>query len=233
MRMDFSFGLIPKIALIILPYLSFTILSMLVALIAGSVIASGILKLRLSRKKILNKIALLYVGAIRCTPAVILIFIVFYGLPFVAQFFGADILDYPRPFFLTVALSIMFSATFSEVMRSAYLSVNKGQREAAISIGLSEFQAFRRIILPQAVVHAIPNIGSAVILLFKDTSLAYTIGVIDLMGRGNLYITQQYGRHALEAYLTVGLIYWFFVFVFEQGFAFLDRKISGGLKNGL
>lgn len=233
MKIDFSFGLIPKIALVIFPYLSFTILSMLVALIAGSIIATGIVKLRLSRKKVLNNIAVLYVGAIRCTPAVVLIFIVFYGLPFIAQIFGADILDYPRPFFLMVALSIMFSATFSEVLRSAYLSVNKGQREAAISVGLSEFQAFRRIILPQAIVHAIPNIGSSIILLFKDTSLAYTIGVIDLMGRGNLYITQNYGLHALEAYLTVGLIYWFFVIFFEQSFAFLDRKISGGLKNGL
>ena len=160
MRMDFSFGLIPKIALIILPYLSFTIFSMLVALIAGSVIASGILKLRLSRKKILNKIALLYVGAIRCTPAVILIFIVFYGLPFVAQFFGADILDYPRPFFLTVALSIMFSATFSEVMRSAYLSVNKEKPQYQLAFLNSKPSAesfYRRLLFMQFLTLAVQS----------------------------------------------------------------------------
>ena len=230
MSIDFSLALIPKIALIVLPYLRFTFFSMVIALVSGTVIAVGVVKLRLSKHKTLNSIAMAYVGAIRCTPAIILIFIVFYGLPFLVQIFGANILEYPRAFFLTVALSIMFSATFSEVMRSAYLAVNKGQREAGIAIGLSEFQTFYRIIFPQAFVYAIPNMGNSIIFLFKDTSLAYTIGVIDLMGRGNLYVTQNYGMHSIEVYITVGLIYWLFVIMFEHGFSFLDKHASRGLR---
>ncbi|MBR1910829.1 MAG: amino acid ABC transporter permease [Treponema sp.] len=230
MNIDFSISLIPKISLIVLPYLKVTILSMIFALLAGTVISVGVVKLRLHKCKPLNSVAAAYVGAVRCTPAIILIFIVFYGLPFVVQIFGANILNYSRVFFLTVALAVMFSATFSEVMRSAYLSVNKGQREAGIAMGLSEFQTFYRIILPQAFIVAIPNLGNSVIFLFKDTSLAYTIGVIDLMGMGNLYITQQHGTHSLEAYLTVGMIYWFFVILLEHGFSFLEKYISRGRK---
>ena len=228
MKIDFDFSLILKLSLMFIPYLSFTFLSTLAALFAGTVVAVGIVKLQLSKNKILNSVALIYVGAIRCTPAIILIFLVFYGLPFVVQLFGGNIINFPRPFFLIMALSILFSATFSEVMRSAYLAVHKGQTEAAISIGLSKFQAFYRIVFPQAFKYAIPNTGNSIISLFKETSLAYTIGVIDLMGKGNLYLGQNYGMHALETYVTVGLIYWFCIIIFERIFKLLDKHFSRG-----
>ena len=228
MDFEFSFKLFPKIAKIVLPYLRVTFSATIIAFFAGTVLAAALVKFRLSKKKLLNSIAALYVWSIRCTPTIILIFIVFYGLPFLTQLIGINILGISRIFFLIISLSIMFSATFSEVMRSAYLSINKGQREAAISIGLSESQAFFRIVFPQALKVALPNIGNSVIFLFKDTSLAYTIGVIDLMGKGNNYITQHYGIHALEVYLTVGSIYWLIVICFEKTFSFLDKKVSKG-----
>ncbi|MBP3772586.1 MAG: amino acid ABC transporter permease [Treponema sp.] len=230
MNREFSFEIIPKLALTFLPFLKVTLLTLLLALIFGTIIATVLVKLRLSKRKSLNIIAYTYIAAIRCTPAVILIFIVFYGLPFLLQLIGIDIIAFPRIFFITVALSISFSATFSEVMRTSYLAVNKGQTEAAIALGLSGFQAFYRIVLPQAFVYALPNFGNSLIMLFKETSLAYTIGVVDLMGKMNLYISYKHGRNGLEAYITVGLIYWVFVLLFERIFTLLDKKNSRGLR---
>ena len=84
----------------------------------------------------------------------------------------------------------------------------KGQLEAGLSIGLSEPQTFVRILLPQAFRIALPNITSAVINLLKDIALAYTIGLVDLMGEGNLIISRNMGNYSLETCTAVAVIYW-------------------------
>lgn len=103
------------------------------------------------------------------------------------------------------ALSLIFSAYFAETFRAGWNAVDKGQREAAWSIGLSGFTQFRRIIFPQAAVSALPNFTSVLIDLIKDTSLVYTITVIDLMAKANIAAAR--GFHFVEAYCVVLVIY--------------------------
>ena len=105
-------------------------------------------------------------------------------------------------------MTLLYAASISEVFKSAYLAVPKGQLEAGLSIGLTTSQTLIRIICPQALRFALPNISNAILNLLKDTALAYTIGLADVMGTGNLIIGQNMGNYSLETYTAVALIYW-------------------------
>ena len=116
----------------------------------------------------------------------------------------------------------------SEVIRSAYQSVDKGQYEAGVSVGLSNFQVFRRIVVPQAFVVALPNFGNGLLELIKEGSLAYTIGLIDVMGKAQLIIDSRFNAHALETYLALSIIYWVLSILIEQSFLKLEKFFSKG-----
>ena len=133
-----------------------------------------------------------------------------------------------QAFYVIFALGILFSASVSEIMRSSYLSVPKGQKEAALTSGLTEVQAFKRIILPQAFVVSIPNLGNSFISLLKEGSLAYTIGLIDLMGKGNMIISMNFGGYAIETYIAQAIIYWVLTFILEQLFKLAEKRFSKG-----
>ena len=200
--------------------------TIVIALLLSILIVKG----RLSKNKVAVKIASGYVGALRCTPSIVLLFIVFYGLPRLFLAFGIDLNFWPKAFFVIVALSLLYAASLSEVIRSAYLAVGKGQYEAAVSVGLTEFQAIRRIVFPQAFVIALPNLGNSLVSLLKEGSLAYTIGLIDVMGAGNLLISRNMGAYAIETYVALALIYWIATIILENLFKFLEKKFSVGRK---
>ena len=154
----------------------------------------------------------------------------FYGLPRLFLAFGIDLNFWPKAFFVIVALSLLYAASLSEVIRSAYLAVGKGQYEAAVSVGLTEFQAIRRIVFPQAFVVALPNLGNSLVSLLKEGSLAYAIGLIDVMGAGNLLISRNMGAYAIETYVALALIYWIATIILENLFKLLEKKFSVGRK---
>ena len=129
-------------------------------------------------------------------------------------------------FFVVATFTILFAATISEVIRSAYLAIDRGQYEAAVSIGLTPFQAFYRIILPQGTILALPNFGNSFINLLKEGALAYTIGLIDLLGSGNLIIARNYGSYALEIYIALSVLYWGMAILFEKAFFTLENRLS-------
>jgi len=97
-------------------------------------------------------------------------------------------------------------------------------------VGLSRFQAFIRIVLPQAIVVGLPNFANSLIGLMKEGSLAYTIGLIDIMGEGTLIIARNYGSRALETYIALALIYWAITVLIEKSFGKLERRLSRGKK---
>ncbi len=119
-------------------------------------------------------------------------------------------------------MTLLYAASISEVFKSAYLAVPKGQLEAGLSIGLTTSQTLVRIICPQALRFALPNISNAILNLLKDTALAYTIGLADVMGTGNLIIGQNMGNYSLETYTAVALIYW--------GLALMLALVSQGIE---
>lgn len=189
-------------------------------------------KASLSKNKIVKSIASAYINILRCTPSIVLLFIVFYGLPeLFKQLFNLNIYFWSKSFFVVTALSLLYASSMSEIFRSAYLAVGKDQFDAALSIGLSPFQAITRIVAPQAVIYAIPNLGNSFISLLKEGSLAFTIGLIDVMGAGNLFISRNYGGYALETYISLTVIYWGITIILEKTFHLLELHFSKGRKN--
>lgn len=216
----------------LLPYLGVTFEIMLGTIAVGLVLGFFLAKGRLSKHIWQQKVSGFIINAFRCTPSIVMLFVIFYGLPTLFwALFKVDINNWSKGFYVISALGLLFSASAAEIMRSSYLAVPAGQREAALTSGLSEEQSFLRIILPQAFVVSIPNLGNSVIALLKEGSLAFTIGLIDVMGKGNLLISINFGAYAIETYTALAIIYWVLTFVIEQLFKVIEKKFSKGRKS--
>lgn len=214
----------------IIPYLWVTVATMAGTVFFGGLAGFILAKAEIGRGPVSRALAAIYIYITRCIPSIVMLFIVYYGLPEFMLAFGVDINDADKAFFVIVTFSILFAANMAEVFRSAYESIDPGQREAAVSAGLSEWQAFYRIILPQCIVVALPNFANALVNLMKEGSLSYTIGMIDVMGKGQLMIGLNHGSFSLETYLAMALIYWMMTVVIERGFGYLEQHLSRGRK---
>lgn len=218
----------------ILPFLGVTFEVMLGTIILGLLLSILIVRQNYSKKKIWNRLSKGYVHILRCTPSIVFLFIVFYGIPkLIYVLTGANINFWPKIIFVVIALSLLYSAQLAEIIRSSLESVGKGQYEAAISLGISPFRAMTRIVIPQALVAALPNLGNSFIALLKEGSLAYTIGLIDVMGKGNLIISLNYGGYALETYIALAIIYWAVTLIIEFTFKLLEKRFSKGRVNAV
>jgi L-cystine transport system permease protein len=213
----------------LLSFLPVTLLMILGTILFGSMLGLILARAKVGGSRFSRALATAYTVAMRCTPPIVLLFMVFYGLPeLLLATIGLDINSIYKGIFVIITFTLLFAANLSEVMRAAYESIDKGQREAAVSIGLSEFQAFYRIVLPQATAVALPNFGNALINLMKDGSLAYTIGLIDMMGQGTLIIARNQGGYGLETYLALAIVYWTLTIVIEKLFASTERCLTAG-----
>lgn len=222
---DIIFTSIPAL----LPYLAVTLVVGVTSILTGSILGMLLAWAKLSGHKVIRALADGYTYIIRCTPSIVLLFIVFYGLPkFMEAEFGIDMNNLSRAIFVIITFTLLFGAYVSEVFRSAYETVDRGQYEAAVTIGLSPEQAFFRVMLPQAAVIALPNFGNSVINLMKESALAYTIGLIDLLGRTNLIISKNYGAYGVELYVACLLIYWALSFLIEQAFLRMESYLGRG-----
>lgn len=222
---DIIFTSIPAL----LPYLAVTLVVGVTSILTGSILGMLLAWAKLSEHKVIRALADGYTYIIRCTPSIVLLFIVFYGLPkFMEAEFGIDMDNLSRAIFVIITFTLLFGAYVSEVFRSAYETVDRGQYEAAVTIGLSPEQAFFRVMLPQAAVIALPNFGNSVINLMKESALAYTIGLIDLLGRTNLIISKNYGAYGVELYVACLLIYWALSFLIEQAFLRMESYLGRG-----
>ena len=215
----------------LLPFLGVTFGVVGTSIVIGIFLAFILVAMKLSKSKVLQFLANAYTTIIRCTPSIVLLFLIYYGVPAIATNFGVDLQNVHSSVFVIITFTLQFTAMMSEIMRSAYLAIPKGQYEAAVSVGLTPFQAYRRIIVPQAFVVAIPNIGNGVITLLQEGSLAYTIGLIDIVGKANLMIGANMNAHALEIYLALAAIYWALSIIIEKIFGALEKAFSKGKKS--
>ncbi|AND79205.1 MULTISPECIES: amino acid ABC transporter permease [Streptococcus] len=211
----------------IIAALPLTLWIMLLTVGGGSLLGLVLTWAELSGDKSLSAIARGYIFILRCTPPIVLLFMVFYGLPeFLNWWLGLNVNGWPRGVFVILAMTLLFAASISQVFKSAYTGVPKGQLEAGLSIGLTDFQAFRRIILPQAFRLALPNMTTAILNLLKDTALAYTIGLADVMGTANLLLGRSLGNYSLEIYTAAALIYWGLALMLSIGSQFLEQYLD-------
>ena len=224
-------GYIITALLKIVPYVGITLLMMLGTVIFGGLIGIFLAKAKIKRRIIPRVLAEIYIYLTRCIPSIVMLFIVYYGIPFLLLQFGIDVNHFSKGVFVIAAFSILFASNLGEVFRAAYLAVDPGQREAAVCSGLSEFQAFYRIVLPQAAVHALPNFSNMLVNLMKEGALAYSIGLIDVMGEGNLLLGKNQGSYSLEIYLAMAIIYWTLTIIIEFIFGRLEKSLSKGRKH--
>lgn len=211
----------------LLPFLSVTLLVGITSIVLGSLMGGLLAAGKVGTSKIWRGLANGYTYIIRCTPSIVLLFIVFYGLPkLIEALLDYDINDFDRAFFAIITFTLLFGGYVSEVFRAAYLAVNKGQYEAAVSAGLSPVQSLFHVVLPQAAVIALPSYGNSVINLLKEGALAYTIGLIDFLGKGNLIIAQNFGARGLEIYLVCLLVYWALSIIIERSFLSLENYLD-------
>ena len=215
---------LPKLISYLPVTLEIFVLSVLFGLVGGVLVAIP----RLYNIPVLKQIATVYISFIRGTPILIQLFLVFYGLPYLVGLVGINITRLDAFYFVIFTYTLSNAAAFAEIFRAAIQSLDYGQTEAAQSIGMSGWQTFRRIILPQSIRIALPNIASTSVSSLKDTSLAFSIGVMDMMGRGDTLITAT--MKALEVYVGLAIIYYVVVLLLEYGFKWLEKYSNRHVK---
>jgi len=219
---EFFLELFPRLATAI-PFTAYVIvLSVLLCLIFGVLIAV----IRLANVPVLSKFCEIWLSYNRALPYILDLYLVYFCLPMIVRAVGIDPNSWPLTVYVVTSLTFHYSPVVSEIIRPAYLSVDKGQHEAAIVFGLSPFRRIFSIVAPQALPVAAPGLVSESVNILKDTSLMSFIGVVDLMGRSSLIINANYGQGKLEAYCAVALIYWAIVVCIEFAFHFFQKHSS-------
>jgi L-cystine transport system permease protein len=176
------------------------------ALIVGFCLALVATTFRVRRVPVISQLADFYVSYARSVPVVLQLFVAFYGLPLLADQFGvADFLS--ATIAAMVGLSLYHGGYLSEVMRPAYLAVDRGQHDAADSLGYTFRQKITRIVGPQAVHVALPGYGNSVIYLIHNVALVMYIGAADVMATAHLIMERSYNQYQFETYLVLAVIY--------------------------
>ncbi len=192
--------------------LQITFFGILLGLIIGLVAALG----RLSKRQWINSLSRAYIFLIRGTPLLVQLFIIYYGLTSIVT------ID-PIPSAI-IALGIHNGAYIAEIFRGSIQSIDYGQMEAARSLGMTQGKAMQRIVLPQAFKRAVPPLGNQLIIALKDSSLASTIAVPELMLKG-----RQMGSSSfmyMEMFLIVGIWY----LIMTSLLSFVMHRIEQRLK---
>lgn len=183
-----------------------TALGFLGALIMALLLAIG----RVSKSRILNKILVLFIEFIRGTPLLVQFFYIYYVIPMlidgIAGAFGAEThVQISATLSGIIGFAINYGCYMSEVIRSAILSIDQGQREAGLALGFSEAQVLFKFIIPPAIRNSVPVFGNYLVMMIKDTSLLAMISVQELLLRAKTFASQTF--LTVEAYTIVAIVY--------------------------
>ena len=204
----------PQLTLGLKLTLQMTVFSLILAVVVGMVMCL----FSISKVKPLNWISGIYLSLIRGTPLMVQAFFISFGITGALHIritsFSAAIL----------VLCLNAGAYLSEIFRSGIAAVNKGQMEAARSLGLPYGVAMRKIILPQAIRIVIPSVLNQFIITLKDTSILSVIGCGELMRQGQLIVSRNY--QSFQTYAIVAVMYYVVVIVLTKAFQLVDRRLS-------
>lgn len=203
------------------------ICSLFVGLLFGILGATA----KLSSSKIAQAIGNGYTLFVRGMPELLLVLTIYFGssavLMAIASIFGYDEYIELSPFIAgVIALSIAFGAYATEVFRGAIQEIPKGQREAAVALGMTRFQTFRRITLPQVWRIALPGLGNLFLVLLKDTALVSVIGLNELMRQTSVAVGNT--KEPFTFYFAAAMVYLFMTSISMAGLYFLERYANRG-----
>lgn len=215
-QFDYFFNVFPKLLKYLPTTCEVALLSLLFSLILGLIIAL----IFTYRIPILYQLAYIYVSFFRATPFIAQLFLFYYGF---AQF--SKIISNMSAFTaLTVVLSLNFASFMSQDIRAAINSVDKGQFEAGLSIGMGSFNILKRIIIPQAARTAVPGLSNSFINIFKSTSMGFVIGLKDMMAGASIEISVTY--RYMEAYAAAVIIYWALISIFSYIQIVVEKRLN-------
>lgn len=208
---------------VILSRFHITLWIVVFAIVTGLILGVCIAAVRIYKVPVLRQAAVIYVSFIRGTPIIIQLFIIYYGLPLLLGTIHIDVNQWEKIYFVLVTYGLNNAAFMSEIIRSAILSVPEGQREAAYSVGLTRWQTLRRVILPQAFLIAFPVFGTRVVNAFESTSLAFTLGILDMIGQAQAIANRTY--HELEGYVVLAIVFIVVSLLLEKLFSTAEKKL--------
>ena len=233
--MTFDFETAVEAFAFILKHLPLTLFLPAVTLLIGIVLGSIIAIVRLRSNKLVNAVLAIVVSFFRSVPAILQVFIMYYSLPYlIAPILSAVTGSVVKPFDVSpywtayIFFIIYQTAYQSENIRGALLSVDRGQLEAALAVGLSYYQAYKRIILPQAFAVAMPSFFTYYLHGIKSLALLFTIKIVDIFAAADIFAA-LYSRRT-EPYVADAIIYWLLCVVLTFVFNSWERRLSKGLR---
>jgi L-cystine transport system permease protein len=224
---DNFFFFLPKVLSALPVTLRITGVATVVGLVLGLVLAFC----QLEKIPVVRFLCRVFVSFIRGTPIIVQMFITYYGFPLLLLKIGVNITRWDKIIFIYITYGLNTAGYFSEIIRGAILSVPRSQRDAAFAAGLTKVQTYGKIIIPQSIPIAIPGLGTGMVNLLQDTSLAFMLGILDVIGRvralGSLRL------RILEGYVAAALIFAVLSIVLEKVFGLIEAKtcLQGGFNN--
>ena len=216
LNVEYMLGLVP----VLLGYLPLTLQLAGVGMVLALILACLFAIVRVLRIPVLNQLTIVFISFFRGTPLLVQLFLFYYGLPQLVS--ALTVIDGITA--TIMGLTMHFSAYMAESIRAAIVGVDRSQTEAALSIGMTNGQLMRRIVLPQATRVALPTLMNYFIDMIKATSLAFTLGVTELMGA-----TQKEAAGSFlyfEAFIVAAIMYWIVVEMLSKLQHYLEIRLN-------
>jgi len=228
--MKLDLGFIGSAFIQLLSALPITLLITVVSVFFGFLIGSAVAIIRIYRVPVIHYIASGYVTFIRGTPMLMHLLLIYFGLPVIIDSFATAIgwsfrsTSIPMIGFAFLSFSITAGAYLAEVVRSGILAVNKGQIEAAYSIGMTTPQALRRIVLPQALAVSLPNLSNSFIGMLHGSTLAFTVSVVEINAKAQIIATTNW--KFFESYIAAAFLFWGVTILIEKLTGLLEKRVN-------
>ena len=218
MNMDFPYMLeiLPEVASYIPTTLVLAFVSMFFAVVIGLIVAFG----RRSKNKIISNLSAAYISVFRGVPTVVQLFIIYFGLP---QLFPS-MSNLSAMSAAIIGLSFKEASYLAEIFRAALDSVDSGKIEAGLSVGMKSWKIYQTVVIPQAVVNAVPGTLNVFISLVKESSIVFTLGATEVFASAKLIASSS--MLYFETYVVVGFICWVIIVVISWLQGKLERKIA-------
>ncbi|MFA0379946.1 amino acid ABC transporter permease [Vibrio sp. 10N.222.54.A3] len=218
--MGFDFNYMLELLPILLKYLGTTMEMAIWGLFFALILSLILANIRVFKISVLDQLSQLYISFFRGTPLLVQLFLLYYGLPQVFPWMvGLDAFSAA-----VIGLTLHFAAYMAESIRAAIIGIDRSQMEASLSVGMTTSQAMRRVILPQATRVALPSLMNYFIDMIKSTSLAFTLGVAEIMAKAQMEASSSF--RFFEAFLAVALIYWGVVVILTRIQIWAEVKLN-------
>jgi His/Glu/Gln/Arg/opine family amino acid ABC transporter permease subunit len=196
--------------------LKYTLVVAILSLVFGNILGLAVALLRMSKKPPFSWLAYVYTDFFRTTPPLVQLIWIFYVMPIVLHVSLSPVTSG------VVALSLNAGAFLSEIFRAGLQSIERGQRDASMVLGLSPIQTFRHIVFPQAIRRVLPAAGNIFISLIKDSSLLSVIAVPELTYQSQIFVTNTF--RPLELYTALAVLYFCLTYPLSLATSALERR---------